>query len=97
MFNADHKKSQAKAADPKKLSWADLAKPGCRKCHGLGTIGKSAKTSKPVACDCAIKNFIKVRRHIEQKIAMGQLATMTTKVKTPWWRRIFRRKSDVKA
>lgn len=73
----------------KEIKFQDLAKPSCKKCYGTGSIGRDAATKKPIACACAIKNYVKLKTHLQQRIAREQLSREITKLKQPWWRRLF--------
>lgn len=71
------------------IKFKDLAKPSCKKCNGTGTTGYNTTLKKPVACACAIKNYVKLKTHIQKRIAQEQLSREIAKIKQPWWRRLF--------
>jgi hypothetical protein len=79
------------AKETKKLTWQDLANPGCRKCLGKGVLGSTTSIAsgvpvkKPFACGCAIKNYVKLRERAQQIAAQQELARLNR----PWWRRLF--------
>lgn len=91
-------KKPAGATEPT-ISLADLAKKGCRKCHGTGISGHLAGTPKtdeaeeqpgrPIACGCTVKNYAKVRNEIARREAERELRSIVRTVTAPWWKRVW--------